>query len=76
MKTYTTGAMADSYYEYLLKMWLLKQQKVPYKLVLLTVRSTSSTCHCSFYTMCYTVPCALPAVNALAEGVLYCLAPD
>ena len=28
MKTYTMGAMADSYYEYLLKMWLLKQQKV------------------------------------------------
>ena len=28
MKTYTLGAMADSYYEYLLKMWLLKQQKV------------------------------------------------
>ncbi|DBB01907.1 TPA: hypothetical protein ACH3X1_000502 [Trebouxia sp. C0004] len=27
MKTYTVGAMADSYYEYLLKMWLLKQQK-------------------------------------------------
>ena len=28
MKTFTLGAMADSYYEYLLKMWLLKQQKV------------------------------------------------
>lgn len=28
MKTYTMGAMADSYYEYLLKMWLIKQQKV------------------------------------------------
>ena len=28
MKTYTMGAMADSYYEYLLKMWLLKQQQV------------------------------------------------
>lgn len=28
MKTYTVGANADSYYEYLLKMWLLKQQKV------------------------------------------------
>ena len=28
MKTYTMGAMADSFYEYLLKMWLLKQQKV------------------------------------------------
>ncbi|KAL3135602.1 hypothetical protein ABBQ38_006083 [Trebouxia sp. C0009 RCD-2024] len=27
MKTYTVGANADSYYEYLLKMWLLKQQK-------------------------------------------------
>ncbi|DBB14856.1 TPA: hypothetical protein ACH3X3_004461 [Trebouxia sp. C0006] len=27
MKTYTLGAMADSYYEYLLKMWLLKGQK-------------------------------------------------
>ncbi|KAA6419670.1 MAG: mannosyl-oligosaccharide 1 [Trebouxia sp. A1-2] len=27
MKTYTMGAMADSYYEYLLKMWLLKGQK-------------------------------------------------
>ena len=28
MRTYTMGANADSYYEYLLKMWLLKQQKV------------------------------------------------
>ena len=28
MKSYTVGAMADSYYEYLLKMWLLKGQQV------------------------------------------------
>ena len=35
MRTYTMGANADSYYEYLLKMWLLKQQKVlPSALVL------------------------------------------
>jgi len=58
MKTYTLGAMADSYYEYLLKMWLLKGQKVPYMLVLLTVRNTSSTCHCSFCAMCCTMPCS------------------
>lgn len=27
-RTYTMGANGDSYYEYLLKMWLLKQKKV------------------------------------------------
>lgn len=33
-RTYTMGANADSYYEYLLKMWLLKQKKVmPFDLI-------------------------------------------
>ncbi len=48
MKTYTVGAMGDSYYEYLLKMWLLKQQKVlsHQKLMscLACIISISSTC--------------------------------
>ena len=41
MKSYTVGAMADSYYEYLLKMWLLKGQQVCHPHLTCVVASSS-----------------------------------
>lgn len=45
MRTYTMGANADSYYEYLLKMWLLKQQKVVPPVLLLLNRQAQLSCN-------------------------------
>ena len=39
------GANADSYYEYLLKMWLLKQQKVMPSALLLPKRQARLSCN-------------------------------
>ena len=61
MKTYTVGAMADSYYEYLLKMWLFKQPQV---------RCAASCCS----IVCYALCCAVKVVLCYAAYCGLCCA--
>ena len=58
MKSYTVGAMADSYYEYLLKMWLLKGQQVcdPHLTCVVTSSSQRAAGRCLQWSQAWLGP--------------------
>lgn len=70
MKTYTMGANADSYYEYLLKMWLLKQQKV------LLVCIKAQRCSCPNASGLNMIPSTLLGVFDCTLSCSPCSAPS